>query len=431
MVTVIVIITLVLAFIGFPLLGVTGILAAAFFYFLTDVPLQAMITQINMMVTVPMLAVFPLFTIMGYILNYGKSSQRLATLADSWLTWLPGGLAIATVLCYSLFSAITGGSALSVMALGGIYYAALKKSGYNDKFALGLCTVMGGGGILFPPSLPIFIIAFTAQLQIDLLFTSALIPGITVISVFVVYSIINSQITKVPRRSFSLKKAIDAFKDVIWELPLGVIIIGGIFFKWMSVNEMAILCLVYVVFAECIIRREVSFKDLRNASTDAMVLVGAIFAVMASALTLSNFLVDYEIPQKMVAFLQSFFTSRIVFLLLMNVLLLITGCMMDIFAAILVMVPMLLPVAIGYGIDPIHFVIIFIWNLEIGFSTPPVGFNLFVGSFRFKKPLESLWVAAIPAVLCEAVGLILITYIPLLSSWLPTLLDMKPDFIRM
>ncbi len=429
MITLVIITVLILMLLGFPLFGVAGILAAFLFFFLTDVPLQSMITQINFMVTVPLLSVFPIFTFMGYILNYGKSSQRLALVADSWLSWLPGGLAISAVFAYSLFSAITGGSALSVMALGGLYYAALKKSNYSDKFSLGICTVMGGGGILFPPSLPIFIMAFTASLSIDVLFTSALVPGVTVIGIFVIYCIINSQKTKVPRKAFSAKKAFAALGDVVLEAPVAVIIVGGIFGGWFTVNEVAILSLVYVIIAECLIRREVSFKDLSSAALDSMVLVGAIFAIMASALTITNFLIDYEIPQKVVVLLKSYFSSRIVFLLFMNVVLLITGCLMEVFSAILVMVPLLLPVAVSYGIDPIHFAIIFIWNLEIGFSTPPIGFNLFVGAFRFKKPIEDLWRASIPGICCQIIGLLVITYIPWLTTWLPGLLDLKPVII--
>ncbi len=431
MVTILIIITILLAFMGFPLLCVTGIIAAILFYFLTDVPLQAMITQISYIITVPLMSVFPIFTLMGYILNYGKTSQRLATFADSWLSWLPGGLAISAVISYSLFSAITGGSSLSVMALGGLYFAALNKSKYEEKFSLGICTVMGGGGIMFPPSLPIFIMAFIASQSVDLLFASALIPGITVIGLFIVYCIFNSIKTKVPRGEFSFKVALNSFKDVLLEAPIVVIIFGGIFLGWMTVNEVAILSLMYVILTQCIIRREVTFSDLKNATVDSMVLVGAIFAIMASALTLTNFLIDFEVPQKAVIMMKSLFSSKIVFLLLMNGVLLITGCLMEVFSAILVMVPLLLPVAIGYGIDPIHFAIIFIWNLEIGFSTPPIGFNLFVGAFRFKKPIESLWRASIPGICCQIVGLLVITYIPWLTSWLPDLLDMKPDFIQM
>ncbi|MCU0821989.1 MAG: TRAP transporter large permease subunit [Spirochaetes bacterium] len=425
MITVIVILTLVLMLIGFPLFAGAGILAAFLFFFLTDVPLQAMITQINMMITVPLLAVFPVFTFMGYILNYGRSSQRLANLANSLLSWLPGGLAISAVLVYSFFSAITGGSAVSIMALGGLYFAALKKSEYPEKFTLGICTVMGGGGIMFPPSLPIFIMGFTASISADLLFTSALIPGIVTILLFVVYCSVSARRYKIPRSDFSFKRAWAAIKDVILEVPVVVILIGGIFLGWMTVNEVAILSLIYIIFAECIVRREVSAKNLYSAAIDSMVLTGAIFAIMASALTINNFLIDYEIPQKALIIFQQYFGQQWQFMLVMNLILLVTGCLMDVFSAILVMVPLLMPIAIQYGVDPVHFAMIFIWNLEIGFSTPPVGFNLFVGSFRFKKNMDELYRAAVPGIICQLVGLMLITYIPWLTNWLPSLVNLK------
>ena len=425
MITIIVIALIILIVMGFPLFAGLGLLTAILFFSLTDVPLQAMITQINMIITTPLMAVFPVFTFMGYILNYGKSSQRLANLADSLLSWLPGGLAISAVLAYSFFSAITGGSAVSVMALGGLYFAALRKSNYNEKFSLGICTVMGGGGLLFPPSLPIFLMGFTANLSADLLFTSALIPGIVTIAIFAVYCAVNAQITKIPRSSFSFKKAYEAIKDVLLEVPVGVILVGGIFLGWMTVNEVAILSLVYVIFAECVIRREVSLKALKNAAIDSVVLTGALFAIMASALTFCNFLIDYELPQKALVIFQHFFGAQWQFLLVMNGILLITGCLMDVFSAILVMVPLLLPIAVQYGVNPVHFAIIFIWNLEIGFSTPPFGFNLFVGSFRFKKNIEELFKASIPGIICQLVGLMLITYIPWLTSWLPSVVNLK------
>lgn len=429
MIIMIVIAVIILMLMGFPLFAGAGLLAAVLFFSLTDVPLQAMITQINMMITVPLLAVFPIFTFMGYILNYGKSSQRLANLADSLLCWLPGGLAISAVLAYTFFSAITGGSAVSVMALGGLYFTALKKSNYPEKFSLGICTVMGGGGILFPPSLPIFIMAFTASISADTLFTSALIPGIVVIVLFMIYCSIAAWRYKIPRSAFSFKNASSAIKDVILEIPVAVILFGGIFLGWMTVNEVAILSLVYVIFAECIVRREVSAKNLYSAALDSMILTGAIFAIMVSALTVTNFLIDYEIPQKALAVFQLFFSHQWQFLLVMNFILLITGCLMDVFSAILVMVPLLLPIATQYGVDPVHFAMIFIWNLEIGFSTPPVGFNLFVGSFRFKKNMDELYRASVPGLICQLAGLMLITYIPWLTSWLPSLVELKKTII--
>jgi tripartite ATP-independent transporter DctM subunit len=217
--------------------------------------------------------------------------------------------------------------------------------------------------------------------------------------------------------------------DIGLEIPLPVFIIVGIFSGWITVTEVAALSLAYVVVAECLIRREVSWQEFKKASLESMVLTGAIFAILVSALAFSNFLVDDQIPQKFLEFLQHYITSKLVFLIFLNIILLITGCLMDVYSAILVMVPLLLPVSKGYGIDPIHFAVIFLWNLEIGYSTPPIGFNLFIGAFRFREPLEALWRAALPRLAVQVLGLLVITYWPGLSLWLPKVLGMRQELI--
>ncbi|MDY6935706.1 MAG: TRAP transporter large permease subunit [Spirochaetota bacterium] len=430
MIAFITIIILLTAFIGTPLFATLGLLPSVFFHYVADVPLQAMITQVSTMIKAPGLIALPLFTFMGYILTYSKTSQRIADFADNWLGWLPGGLAITTIISYTAFSAISGGSAIAVMALGGIYYAALLKAGYNTKFSLGICTVFGGGGMLFPPSLPVIILGFIAYISIDTLFVAAFIPGIIVVSIFLVYCIINAIMGRVESTPFSYQKAMKSLKDISFEIPLPFLIIGGIFTGWMSIVEVAIITLIYVIITQCLLRREVNLVDFKRAALNSMLLFGAIFAVMTSALTLSNFLIDNYIPQRALEFIQGFISSRIVFLLFLNIILLITGCLMDIFSAILVMVPLLLPVAKGYDIAPLHFAVIFLWNLEIGYSTPPIGFNLFVGSFRFRKPLETLWRAAIPGLIAQIIGLVVITYWPDLTLWLPRFLGMTKELIK-
>lgn len=419
------------AFIGVPLLAVLGLLPAFLFHSVADVPIQAMITQVKLIMEAPGLIALPIFTFMGYILNYGKTSERMANLAERCLGWIPGGLAITMVVTYTAFCAITGGSALSVMTLGGIYFVALMGSGYSKKFSLGICTVCGGAGMLFPPSLPVIIIGFISYQSIDKLYIGALLPGLTVVGIYLLYVIWYSSKEKiVSKETFSFGKAFEAFLDFALELPLPFIIIGGIFSGWMTVMEVSVVSLLYVIIVECFIRREVGLKDFKNASLDSMLLVGAIFAILTSALTLSNFLIDFRVPQSVLEFVQGYISSRIVFLLVLNVILLITGCLMEVFSAILVMVPLLLPVATGYGIDPLHFAVIFLWNLEIGYSTPPIGFNLFIASFRFKQPMPTLWRAAVPPLFVEITGLIFITYLPELTLWLPRVLGMTKELIN-
>ena len=417
------------ALIGTPLLAVLGLLAALYFVEVAHVPLQAMITQVKIVMEAPGLLALPIFTFMGYILTYSKASQRLADLSSNWLGWLPGGLAIATVIAYTVFSALTGGSALAVMALGGIYYSALMKAGYDKNFALGTCTVCGGEGMLFPPSLPIIVIGFISYQAIDELYVAGLLPGITVTAVFIVYCIIHAYRLGIPSSPFHWKPAIASLKAVALEAPLPFFIIVAIFAGWMSVPEVAIVSLLYIFITQVLIRREVTIPKVIEAGTESLVLVGAIFAILVSALTFSNFLIDQQIPQHFLEFLLRVIKSRLVFLLFLNFILLITGSLMDVFSAILVMVPLLLPVSTGYGIDPVHFCIIFLWNLELGYSTPPIGFNLFIGAFRFREPLEVLFRAVLPRLLVQAIGLILIAYWPDLTLWLPTALGMKKELI--
>lgn len=421
--------TIASAFLGVPLLAILGLQAAISFHFITQVPLEAMITKVQGLMSAPGILAMPIFTFMGFILSYGKTSQRIADSADAWFGWLPGGLAIATVIAYTIFCSITGGSALAIMALGGIYYSALIKDGYDKNFSLGICTVCGGEGMLFPPSVPVIIMAFIAYESIDALYAGGLLPGLMVVGIFLVYCVIHSVRSGIPSKPFSFKKAWGAVLDIGLEIPLPVFIVVGIFSGWITVTEVAALSLAYVIIAECLIRREVSWQEFKKASLESMVLTGAIFAILVSALAFSNFLVDDQIPQKFLEFLQHYITSKLVFLIFLNIILLITGCLMDVYSAILVMVPLLLPVSKGYGIDPIHFAVIFLWNLEIGYSTPPIGFNLFIGAFRFKEPLETLWRAALPRLAVQVLGLLIITYWPGLSLWLPKVLGMRQELI--
>lgn len=417
------------AFIGAPLMAVLGLLAALYFAKVAHVPLQAMITQVKIVMEAPGLSVLPLFTFMGFILSYSKASKRLADLSNNWLGWLPGGLAIATVIAYTIFSSLTEGSSVAVMALGGIYYSALMKAGYDKDFSLGTCTVCGGEGMLFPPSLPIIVMGFVAYQAIDELYIAGLLPGIMVTVVFIVYCMIHAYRTKVPSSPFQWKPAIASLKAIAIEAPIPFFIVIAIFAGWMSVPEVATVSVIYVLITQGLIRREVTLSQVIDAGAESMLIVGAIFAILVSALTLSNFLVDQQIPQHLLEFLMRVVKSKLVFLVFLNLILLITGCLMNVFSAILVMVPLLLPVATGYGIDPVHFCIIFLWNLELGFSMPPVGFNLLIGTFRFREPLQVLIKAVVPRLLVQAFGLVVITYWPDLTLWLPNALGMKKELI--
>lgn len=431
MVATLTLLTLGVAFLGAPLFAILGSLGALYLVNVSEVPIQAIITQVKTLMEAPGVIALPLFTFMGYILGYSKTSKRISNLSNAWLGWLPGGLPLATVAAYTLFSALTGGSAIAVMALGGIYYHALMKSGYDRNFSLGICTVCGGEGMLFPPSLPIIVLGFVAYQAIDQLYVAALIPGIVCIAIFMAYCVVHSLRIKVPSLPFSWDSAWVSLKDVALEAPLPILIMCGIYLGWMSVPEVAGVSLAYVLITQTLIRKEVGRHELARSAQEAMILTGAIFAILVGALVFSNFLVDYQIPQRALELMKQFIASKYVFLILLNIFLLITGCLMDVFSAILVTVPLLLPISEGYGINPLHFCVIFLWNLEIGYSTPPIGFNLFIGAFRFREPIDVIWRAALPRLMFQVLGLILITYIPGLTLWLPEALGMTKELIKL
>jgi tripartite ATP-independent transporter DctM subunit len=283
--------------------------------------------------------------------------------------------------------------------------------------------------MLFPPSLPVIVMGLIMSQAIDSLYVAAFLPGIVVVGIFSGYCIIHSIRQGVPSIRPSLRDMITTGYEIAPEALLIVIIFGGVFFGWMDITEVATLSLAYIIVLECLIRREVSTKGFFKASIESMTLVGALFAILASALMFANFMVDFEIPQRTLAFVQRLISNKLTFLIVLNIVLLITGALIDIFSAILVMVPLLLPIATAYGIDPIHFAVIFLWNLQIGYDTPPVGFDLFIGAARFKEPLERVWKAALPRVMVEIVGLLAITYIPAFSLWPLEALHMRIKII--
>lgn len=420
---------LLLGVVGMPLFAVMGWLAVINFEVISKVPLQAMITEIKILMDAPSIVALPIFTFMGYILAHSKASERIVRATNAWLGWLPGGLALSTVIAYTAFCTFTGGSALSVLALGGIYYPAMLKAGYDKNFALGVCTVAGGEGMLFPPSLPVIVMGLIMSQAVDSLYVAAFLPGILVVSIFAGYCVIHSIRQGIPSQRPSLQDMVKTGYEIAPEAFLIVIILGGVFLGWMDITEVATLSLGYVIAIECLIRREVSTKGFFKASIESMTLIGALFAILASALMFANFMVDFEIPQKTLAFVQRFISSKLTFLIALNIILIITGALIDVFSAILVMVPLLLPIATAYGIDPIHFAVIFLWNLQIGYDTPPVGFDLFIGASRFKEPLERVWKAALPRVAVEIIGLLAITYIPAFSLWPLDAFHMRKELV--
>ena len=407
-----------MALLGTPLFVIIGALALLLFHN-QGIDSSAIMIEMYRLTNAPALLAIPLFTFAGYILSESNAPRRLVNLSRALLGWMPGGLAVVALVSCAVFTAFMGASGVTIIALGGLLFPALINEQYPEKFSLGLLTSSGSRGLLLPPSLPIILYGLVAQISIDKLFLAGLIPGIIMILLLAIYSVVVGKRTHVPVVAFSWRNLGKALREAKWEIPLPILIIGGIYGGIFTVTEAAAITAVYALVVEVFIYRDIHlFRDVPKIMRSSMLLVGGILIILGMALGLTNYLIDAEIPMKILGLMQQHVHSKILFLIMLNVFLLILGCMIDIFSAIIVAVPLIVPVATSFGVDPIHLGIIFLANLEIGYNTPPVGMNLFIASFRFNKPILKLYLAAVPFLIILLISLILITYIPDLSLWL-------------
>lgn len=403
-----------MAGIGLPIFLVMSALALVAFY-MDGTDVSAVIVEVYRIASAPTLVTIPLFTLAGYLMAESKTPVRLLRLAQASLGWMPGGIAIVSLVVCAFFTAFTGASGVTIIALGGLLYPILQKEGYSEKFNLGLITTSGSLGLLFPPSLPIILYGLIAKIDIDKLFKAGIVPGIILMGVLSIWSIKNSAVkkSKVP---FSIAELKSALWGARFEIPLPFIVLGGIYGGFTTTSEAASITLFYVLIVECFLYKDLSLtKHLPKIIADSMTLVGAILLILCCALGMTNYLVDAEVPMKILEMMKTLITSKIMFLFTLNIFLLIVGCLMDIFSAIIVVVPLIIPIANEFQVDPIHLAIIFLTNLEIGYLTPPVGINLFISSFRFNRPVTELYKAVIPFILLLVLALLIITYVPGLS----------------
>lgn len=410
---------LLLALLGAPLFSIIAASAMLGFY-RADIDLSVVAIEFYRIAEMPVLLAIPLFTFAGYLLSESNAPRRLVRLTRALLGWMPGGLAIVSLVACAFFTAFTGASGVTIVALGALLYPALTQAGYKDNFSLGLVTTSGSLGLLFAPALPLILYAVIAQqlgiggnITVNAMFLAGILPGLLMLTLLIGWSIWSNR--QQPLTVFSWPETRSALREAIWELPLPLIVLGGVYSGYFAISEAAAVTALYVLVVEVVILREISLKRLPRVMRESMVLVGGILVILGLSLASTNYLIDAEVPSRLFDTVKQLVSDKYTFLILLNIFLLILGTMLDIFSALVLMVPLLLPIAIGYGVDPVHLGIIFLANLQIGYFTPPVGMNLFIASYRFKKPVMQLYRATLPWFLILLTAVLIITYWPALS----------------
>jgi len=396
-----------IALLGFHAAGQDGVAVAVEFYRLADMPA---------------LIAIPLFTLAGYLLAESQAPQRLVRISNALLGWLPGGLAIVAVIACAMFTAFTGATGVTIVALGAVLYPALLQAKYGERFSLGLLTASGSLGLILVPSMPLILYGVVAQqfhttppVSIDALFKAGILPCLLMVVLLSIYSIWHAQRVHVARERTSTRELLAALRDAAWEIPLPFVVLGGIYSGKLAASEAAAATALYVLIVTVLIRREIPARKLPLVAREAMLLVGAILVILGFSLALTNWLIDSEVPEKLFQAIQGSITSKGVFLLVLNLFLLVFGMLLEGFPAIIILVPLVLPVALHYDVDPVHLGIMFLANLQLGIFLPPVGMNLFIASMRFGKPVITLVRASIPFFLILLAAVLVITYWPELS----------------
>jgi len=422
--TISVLILIFLAIFGTPLFAVILAVSILGFHYL-GVNLSVIAIEIYRIADTPVLVALPLFTFAGYILAESQTSHRLVRLTRAFIGCMPGGLAVVSFIACAFFTAFTGASGVTIVALGALLYPALTEAGYRDKFSLGLVTSSGSLGLLLPPSLPLILYGIIAQqmnigknVAINDLFLAGIFPALLMVLMLSLWGLWENRRNPIPCEPFSSKKAVAALRESIWEIPLPFFVLGGIYGGFFAISEAAAVTAMYVMVVEVFIYKEIKISRLPSIMRESMVMVGGILLILGVALASTNFLIDAEVPMRIFNLIQAHVTNKIVFLILLNILLLILGAILDIFSALVIMIPIILPVAVNYGIDPVHLGIIFLANMQIGYFTPPVGMNLFIASYRFDKSITELYKAAMPFMIVLLAALLIITYFPALSLFL-------------
>lgn len=403
-----------LAILGSPLFLVISAMALLSFY-TADISISVVIIEMTRLANTPLLVALPLFIFAGTLLSESNAPKRMLQVSRLLLGWMPGGLAVIALLVCAVFTAFTGASGVTIFAMGGLLLPALLKDGYTDNFSTGLITSSGSLGLLFPPSLPLILYGVISESRIDHLFLAGILPGILMLFLLVLYGMRKSPPREKSWKTYSAGEILKGLKVASWELVLPVIILGGIYGGFLTAGDAAAVTALYVLIIEVFIYKDISLTSLPSIMAQSMMLFGGILVILAASMASTNYLIDQEIPTRLFELIKDTITSKYTFLLLLNIFLLLVGAMLDIFSALVLIVPLIIPIANAYGVDPIHLGIIFLTNLQIGYCTPPVGLNLFLASYRFERPIVQLYRATLPFLAILVTTLILITYLPWLS----------------
>ena len=385
-------------------------------FFAAEVPVAAVPVASYRIVTSPLIPTIPLFTLAGYLLAAGGAQARLVRLFRALFGWLPGGqVVVATLLC-AFFTTFTGASGVVILAMGGLLLPVLLKNGYPERFSIGLLTATGSIGLLFPPSIAVILYATMADVPITDLFLAGLVPGLLMVTAICLLGFRQALKAGVPQPRFDRREAAGALWSAKFELLLPVVLFTGIFGGYATLTEIAAELVVYVLLVECVLTRGLHpLRDVPGVVVQCVTLLGGVFVILGVAFGLASYFVDAEVPARVTEWVEANVDSRFVFLLALNLFLLLVGCIMDIFSAIVVVAPLLLPIAQAFDVHPVHLGIIFLANLELGYITPPVGMNLFLAAYRFEKPVVEVCRSALPFLFVLLAAVLLITYVPALT----------------